>query len=234
MSRVWALALTGGGLATIAGLAGLYAWNRRGIAQKITSAASAPPGSAAASVSARLTTYYPLQKGLTAEQRRMEGGPEGAASWTAQVDGKPKWSRVVDPATGKRVRLVTLEQHLGDPARYPWAAIAGDPSIWPFGQRVKIPELPGATFRVVDTGGHFYGADKVFRVVGREPLDVCVDTSKSRELLRIPSFSEVAVIPGDNWQGGGAVAFGRAGRPSVVGGDYDGEMDQLLRRVLSV
>ena len=39
---------------------------------------------------------------------------------------------------------------------------------------------PGVVFRVTDTGGHFRGKEKRYRVMGQEPLDVRVASKKSR------------------------------------------------------
>lgn len=114
-----------------------------------------------------LTDYCPFQAGLSAAQQKMEGGPTDARD-------KP---------------LHTLEDHLADPDAHPYCSVAGDLTIWRYGQRVELPSVhPTAVFRVVDTGGHFHGEiwdveqqgqvppnfrGKVIRHTGYEPLDVC-------------------------------------------------------------
>lgn len=122
-----------------------------------------------------LTGYCPYKQGLTARERLIEGAPIDA----------------------RRNPLHTYEQHKADPTAHPYVSCAGDLTVWRYGQRVSFPSIdPDATFRVVDTGGHFHGpiwdvatqgepppvgkgteypSLKVIRVVGHEPIDVCVD-----------------------------------------------------------
>jgi hypothetical protein len=132
---------------------------------------------------ATLTGYYPIDDPI-------EGGPNDCA--------------------GRK--LITLQQHLSDPATYPYAAVAGDCDAWPDGQRISIPEIsPEAVFRIVDTGGHFHGANKVIRNPGREPFDVCLDPGTSFGVVK----ASVIVYPGDD--------FGRGVCPkaSVCGNEGD-------------
>lgn len=131
----------------------------------------------------RLTGYWPYQSGLTAEQRLMEGG---------QTDTHGQ-------------RLYTLEDFQNGSA--PYVSVSGDDAIWPYGQRLEIDNWPGVVFRVVDTGGHFRGAGKVYRVAGFEPLDVCVagpDTPVA------PALSSARIIAGD---------YFADARPTKAGGD---------------
>lgn len=91
-----------------------------------------------------LTSYFPyLPPTVPAAQRLMEGPP---------VDhyGRP---------------LHTLQQHLRDPARHPFASLSGDLMTaanprgrFLYGQRLVIPSVSvPAIFRLVDTGSHFHG-----------------------------------------------------------------------------
>jgi hypothetical protein len=111
----------------------------------------------------RLTEYHP---DAPAKERKLEGGKNDR----------------------KKVPLITLEQHLADPARFPYAAVASDLVLHgapvAYGTRVYLtladPRLAGAVFRLVDTGGHFLEPrypgdperDKQIRVPGHEPLDI--------------------------------------------------------------
>lgn len=129
-------------------------------------------------VNVRLTGYWPFT--ARADEQRMEGG-------TKDRKGRP---------------LYTLEQHLSDPDRYPYVSLSGDDAIWPYGQRLALSPWPRAVFRVVDTGSHFRGAGKIYRVAGYEPIDVCVDSSKTV----VPKLAEATIVKGDNFAGGKAVA----------------------------
>ena len=230
---IWPAVLVASGAAAVTGL---YFWNRKKITSAVENAVALPPGAPSSSIKARLTTYYPFQKGLTDAQRKMEGGPKGAAGWPKPGSGgKRPWPEVHDPATGGRVQLATLEMHLSDPARYPFCACAGDPSVWPFGQRVAFDAFPRAVFRIVDTGGNFKELNKVVRVAGLEPIDICVNTTDSRKQLGIPQTAEARIVSGDNWQRGAAVAFDRAGKSNLAGQVVDGytteDADALARAV---
>ncbi len=139
----------------------------------------------------KLTGYWPFVGGLSEKERKMEGGHNDRK-------GRP---------------LYTLEQHLSDPARYPYVAVAGDDSIWPYGQRIAFEEWPNAVFRVVDTGRNFRGAGKVYRVFGHEPLDVCVNSAKTK----LPKTATARIVHGDNFAGGTTVATARL-RDQVISG----------------
>lgn len=113
---------------------------------------------------ARLTGYWPKVPGLSAEERRMEGGMNNSR-------GGP---------------LYTLEEAQAGQA--PYVSVSGDDALFPWGQLLYIDAYPGIAFRVVDTGGHFRGVPifedfasftkgKFYRVLGREPLDICVASS---------------------------------------------------------
>jgi hypothetical protein len=119
-----------------------------------------------ATIDVRLTGYWPFQEGLSPEERLMEGGHNDS-------HGNP---------------LYTLEDF--QEGRAPYVSVSGDSAAWPYGQRIEISAWPGVIFRVVDTGNHFRGVPifsdfesytkgKFYRVAGREPLDICVASSRT-------------------------------------------------------
>ena len=170
------------------------------------------PMGAGVTVPLRLTGYWPYS--ARPDEQKMEGGTTGAAAWRKK--------RVVDPATGKRVQLVTVEMHRADPGRYPYVSLSGDPDVWPWGQKLSIPWSDGKPIaaRVVDTGQHFTGAGKIFRIVGREPLDVCVQTSATKVIAK----TDAMIAPGDHWDKSMQdVALAKLGKPAItaVGGFED-------------
>ncbi len=140
-------------------------------------------------VGVRLTGYWPFQAGLSSVERRMEGGVNDRR-------GRP---------------LHTLEAHLADPSRHPYVSVSGDDALWPYGQRISLSPWPDAVFRVVDTGSHFRGAGKVYRVPGREPLDVCVETSHSM----VTALATATIWPGDNFASGAQVDVAALGGGGV-------------------
>lgn len=143
----------------------------------------------------KLTGYWPFS--ARPDEVKMEGG-------TKDRRGNP---------------LHTLEMHQRDPVAHPFVSVAGDYEIFPYGQRLEISVWPGLVFRVVDTGGHFHGAGKLYRVVGHEPLDICVDSSKTV----VPHSGVTArIVAGDNFEGGKAVATSRM-RDQTVAGEVFGE-----------
>lgn len=117
----------------------------------------------------RLTGYWPFQTGLSSSERLMEGG-------TKDRLGKP---------------LYTLEAF--QRGEVPYVSVAGDYNAWPYGQRIEIDAWPGVVFRIVDTGGHFAGPNKVYRDSAREPLDICVESSSSV----VPPRASATIIEGD-------------------------------------
>lgn len=118
-----------------------------------------------------LTAYWPFDVD-NEDERRMEGG-------TNDRKGRP---------------LHTLEDHIEDPAAHPFVSLAADYTLFPYGTRAWIPSLgvPSQEWqeraraagldgdlscyvgRIVDTGGHFFGAGKKYRNPGAEPIDCCV------------------------------------------------------------
>jgi hypothetical protein len=148
-------------------------------------------------VSLRLTHYWPFKQGMTAAQQLMEGGVHDALS-------KP---------------LHTVEDFFAGKADY--VSLSGDlqghkGTIWPVGQKLIIPWGDKTiTGRVVDTGDHFHGAGKVFRVLGSEPIDVCVYSSDNAPPK---SVVDAQVVVGDTFDKAGAVAkLDKAGHPQVTG-----------------
>lgn len=146
-------------------------------------------------INVRLTGYWPFAA-KTEAQKRMEGGAKDRK-------GKP---------------LYTLEQHLSDPQKYPYVSVAGDDAVWPYGQRVVFAEWPNAVFRVVDTGRNFRGSTKVYRVLGHEPLDICVTDPKTK----LPKTTSARIVAGDNFVNGRPVATAGI-RDQVVAGVADVE-----------
>jgi hypothetical protein len=153
---------------------------------------------------AHLTGYWPFT--ARDDERKMEGG--------------------VNDRRGNK--LHTLEQHIADPVAHPFVSVAGDDQVFPYGQRLEISAWPGKTFRVVDTGGHFRGAGKLYRVLGEEPLDICVDSSKTI----VPKKNVTArIVSGDNFESGRAVATaGIKSQNVVLGYDRHGRAVLGLRK----
>lgn len=156
------------------------------------SVVSAVSGKGPSVVRLKLTGYWPFAAKTEAE-RKLEGGVKDRK-------GKP---------------LHTLEQHRADPRNHPYVSLAGDDSVWPYGQRVVIPELgEDLIFRVVDTGGNFRGTGKLVRVAGHEPVDVCVDSKTTK----LPKTATARVVPGDNFERGREVASANITPGAVLAG----------------
>ena len=154
------------------------------------------PMGSGVSVPVHLTGYWPFVEGLSAKERLMEGGHN---------DRKGK-------------RLYTLEDFQAGNA--PYVSVSADHTIFPYGQRVSIPNWPGVVFRIVDTGGHFFGVNKVFRIAGREPFDICV---ASRDTKVLPKAVDAIIYPGDHFEKASKdVAYGKLGKPqTAVGSGFD-------------
>lgn len=202
--KKWPFVLIGGG---VAALIAAYFANRKSnqvtasIADAVTGAGpgpqpddvvtlpAVPPGGS--QVKIRTTGYWPFVAGLSGAALKMEGG-------TNDRKGKP---------------LYTLEMYQADPVKAPYVSVSGDPTIWPYGQRIALDFWPGIPFRVVDTGSHFTGAGKVYRMAGYEPLDICVNSSTTK----VPLTATATVFPGDNFAKGAAVAMGKFKGQTVAG-----------------
>jgi hypothetical protein len=190
------------GTGVVGGVAALAAWlltSRQKAAAKNAVDGVAPPVAPGGTntLSVRLTHYWPFKTGMTDAQRLMEGAPVDAT-------GKP---------------LHTVEDFFAGKSDF--VSLAGDlqghkGTIWPYGQKLLIPwgdkQIVG---RVVDTGGHFHGLGKVVRVLGAEPIDVCVFSSDNAPPK---SVVDAKVVVGDHFAGKSAVAqLDKAGQPVVSG-----------------
>lgn len=185
--------IVGGGIASLAAV--FFAVRKSSETTDAIKDALAPvspyaPARAPAQLNAVLTHYWPFKENLTAKERRMEGGVNDSNS-------QP---------------LSTVEDFLSGKSDH--VSIAGDDAIFPYGQKVLIP-WAGKTLvgRITDTGGNFRGLNKVYRVEGREPLDVCVFSSANK-----PPNKRVTVtlVPGDDW----ASRKKRTGVKSIVASKF--------------
>jgi hypothetical protein len=196
MSRSTNMILIGGGVALAGGAAYLAFRRSTKTTEDVQKAIEGvtdinTPPSERGKVKVRATGYWPYA--ATEAEKKMEGG-------TNDRLGHP---------------IITLEQHLADPAAHPYVSVSGDPDIWPAGQRISIDAWPTAVFRVVDTGSHFHGAGKVYRVVGYEPLDIAVNSSATP----VPKLVTATIFPGDSFVKGKAVATGGFKDQTVVVGE---------------
>jgi hypothetical protein len=148
-------------------------------------------------VKVRATGYWPYS--ARPDERKMEGGLNDRK-------GKP---------------IITLEMHQRDPSRYPYVSVSGDDAIWPYGQRIDVDAWPGSVFRVVDTGSHFRGIKKIYRVAGYEPLDIAVDSSQTK----VPKLVSATIYPGDNFAKGKAVAAAGFKGQTVLSGEASRALD---------
>ncbi len=181
--------IAGVGTAMATLLAGKYATAVKKAVEGVLPAAA--PGTTN-TVTVRLTGYWPFQAGLSPAERKMEGAP-------------------VDRKGGP---LHTVEDFFAGDSDH--VSLSGDPSIFPYGQKMLIPwgnqTIVG---RVTDTGSHFHGAGKVYRVVGAEPIDVCVASSAT--VIPAKTVDAKAVV-GDHLDKPGAqLALEKAGKPQVAG-----------------
>lgn len=174
-----------------------------GVGERKPDAGGGAPSPAPLNV--RMTTYWPFT--AREDEKKMEGGHN---------DRKGK-------------RLHTLEEHLADPKAHPYVAVSGDDAIWPYGQRLEIEGYPGVVFRVVDTGGAFRGAKKVYRLAGYEPLDICVTSKKTK----VPTTSAVKIVPGDNFAKGAAVSLPGSKVTGILGLTAPSDAEALARMLAS-
>jgi hypothetical protein len=111
-----------------------------------------------------VTMYYKPFAGMTEKQKKMEGGATDAR-------GNPLCS-LEDYLSGDAEYVSLARDYLAGPP-------GGDKRFVKYGTRVRIPQIEGLMgwdyieFRLVDTGGHFFGKGKVIKVNGAEPIDVC-------------------------------------------------------------
>lgn len=208
--RPASLLLIGGGITALA--TGLFVAKKKSdaVADTIAKAIEHPPimpspptstpAAASAAIAsqklptfdARVTGYWPFQAGLSAAERKMEGAP---------VDRKG-------------APLHTIEDFLAGKSDH--VSVSGDYTVFPYGQKILIPwGNTTLTGRVTDTGSHFHGILKVFRIPGREPLDLCVASSQTPILNRTPT---VSIVPGDNFEQGKAVVASKFKDQTVLTG----------------
>lgn len=142
------------------------------------------------------TGYWPFQAGLSDAARKMEGAP---------VDRKG-------------LPLHTVEDFFSGKSDH--VSVAADYTIFPYGQKVIVNWFDKTvTGRITDTGGHFHGSKKIYRVTGEEPLDFCVASSATP----VPKKDVVAkIVAGDTLdKPGAAVAVNKIKDQNVVVGDED-------------
>lgn len=100
---------------------------------------------------ARLTEYHP---DAPPDKQRLEGGPNDR----------------------KKHPVVTVQEHLSDKAKFPYVSVAGDLVLngerVKYGTRIYFSSYPDIVFRIVDTGGNFFGTGKKIRERGFEPFDI--------------------------------------------------------------
>jgi len=191
MSRKAAIVVAASGAAALIG--GVVAiFMGRKTTEALKNAVDAPSGSTT-TVPVRVTGYWPFT--ARPDEVKMEGGVKDRK-------GNP---------------LHTLEDFQAGKA--PFVSVSGDYTIFPYGQRISLAEWPGVVFRIVDTGSHFHGAKKVYRIAGREPLDVCVESSSTKVVPQ----TDATIYAGDHFEKGTKnVALARIGKPDVVvGGGLD-------------
>lgn len=200
MSRV--VALTVGGLAALGSSIAAVLFARRttktmenAVAGLDKAGAPVLPMGSGVTVPVRVTGYWPFT--ARPDEVKMEGGVKDRK-------GNP---------------LHTLEDFQAGKA--PFVSVSGDYTIFPYGQRITLAEWPGVVFRIVDTGSHFHGSNKIYRIVGREPLDVCVLSSSTKVIPQ----TDATIFPGDDFEKKSKdIAFAKIGKPSVVGLVADGEL----------
>jgi hypothetical protein len=203
-----ALLLTGGIGAIVAAFLAVRKSQRT--TEAIKSAVGSPPlppgspPSAGPKFDARLTGYWPFT--ARDDEKKMEGG-------TKDRKGAP---------------LHTVEDYLAGKSDH--VSVSGDFEIFPYGQKILIPwGSTTITGRVTDTGGHFHGAGKVYRAIGREPLDICVLSSDTKIPDRNPT---VIIVPGDNYAKGAAVSSGGFKGQMLSGSDAEVFAGTVLSKLI--
>ena len=93
---------------------------------------------------ARLTEYHP---DAPPDKQKLEGGPNDR----------------------KKHPVVTVQEHLSDKAKFP-LVLNGERVK--YGTRIYFSSYPDIVFRIVDTGGNFFGTGKKIREPGFEPFDI--------------------------------------------------------------
>ena len=176
------LYLAGGALLAGSALAWWQIWSTVDAIKKGVGYAPAFEGGTGGSFKVHATGYWPAT--ARSDEKSMEGKNE---------------DRIGAP-------LHTIEDFIA--GRSDHVSISGDIDVFPYGQKLLIegwPDAPNLVGRVTDTGSHFYDAgglvkkgkaSKVYRVIGEEPLDFCVVSSKTF----VPKHNVVAqIVVGDHW-----------------------------------
>lgn len=120
-------------------------------------------------IKVRLTEYYPKKTAMEGGLLDHMGHPLNTLD--DYLDGKAGW-------------VSLARDYLGGPPANAW-------EFKTYGYKVHIPEICAKLgvkhidFRLVDTGGRFYGKGKQIVVPGYEPIDVCRSVK-----LRYASISE--------------------------------------------
>jgi hypothetical protein len=134
----------------------------------------------ARSIDVYLTEYYPFLPNMTPTQRKMEGG-------VTDREGNPLHS--LDEFLDGKAPFASLacDYKGGPPAR--------EPAFRIYGCRVIIPAVDKAVgrhvaFELVDTGSFFYGRNKLIRIPGHEPIDICRTAPRAHGL----SFDGAATL----------------------------------------
>lgn len=202
MNKTGTTLLIGTGLAALGAV--LFASHKSSTTtEAIKDAVKAPvgtPPSAMPSFVARVTGYWPFS--AKPSEQRMEGGMKDR----------------------KGAPLHTIEDFFAGKSDH--VSCSGDDAVFPYGQKITFPWIDGRAVvgRVTDTGSHFRGASKAYRVVGQEPLDVCVASSSTS----VPKTVTAKIVAGDNYDNAKAVAIAKMAGQVVAGlfaGDY--ETDEL-------
>jgi len=149
----------------------IVAWRKAAATKSATMNAVSSGGS----FKVHATGYWPFT--ATESEKKMEGAP-------VDRKGKP---------------LHTVEDFFAGKSDH--VSVSGDPDIFPYGQKILVNWFDKTiTGRVTDTGSHFHGAGKVYRVAGEEPLDFCVESSKTA----VPKKNVTAtIVVGDTFDKAG-------------------------------
>ena len=69
-----------------------------------------------------------------------------------------------------------MQEHFGDKIKFPYVSVAADLMLngerVKYGTRIYFSFYPDIVFRIVDTGGNFFGTGKKIREPGFEPFDI--------------------------------------------------------------
>jgi len=124
-------------------------------------------------IKVRLTEYFPFQDGLSKKEKKREGGrldrlDKPLYTLEDYVEGKAPYVSVAcdylgrPPGNVKEFKIYGFKVWL--------QKISADINTF-LDSAVTVPIQ--IDFRLVDTGGDFYGKGKKIAVSGHEPLDIC-------------------------------------------------------------